>query len=111
AGERRVWTESVVGGRVAPKRDPGIRQAIDVVLEDAVVVVCEVIGPGWRKVQGPSQEGCRLTARHGAARTEPIVCRWIAPAGDPRRGQTIDITGVNGVVVVGEMIDCRCSET
>src|SRR5690606_525586 len=99
-----VRAEPIVLRRVAPTGNTCRRQAIDVTLEDASVVVDELVPAAVVGVtQRTHQERRHLTTSHVVVRAEPIVLGRIAATSDPLGGQPLDIRLEHVTVCIGEI--------
>ena len=105
-GDDSVRTVDRVGRRVAPLRDAGRGETVDVLLEDPCRVRERCLGRR-RQSRSPHQKRRHLPACHGSRRTEQVVRRWIAALGDADGGNGLDGALMHTVVVVGETASRR----
>ena len=105
SGYDTAGTVHVVDWRVASSSDPSGSQLVDIVLEDGVVIVDEQVSAAVVDIaDGPYQERGHLLSGDLAIRAEAIIGWRVTSLSDPRRGQPVNVTLEDRIVIVDEQI-------
>src|SRR5690606_40174288 len=100
-----VGAEAVVLGWVASAGDVGCSESVDVALEDAAVVVGEVVAAAWvGGAEGAAAEGGPRDSGDEVVGAEAVVLGWVASAGDVGCSESVDVALEDAAVVVGEVV-------